>query len=381
MSEPSSSWQQHPGAEAEAPPNAEYLDIPGVRFLPSDQELIRYYLWPRIHGGEPLTNLVHEADVYAEHPKDLTTRLGKSVGDFWYVFSKRNRKYPKGKRPSRSTDDAAGRWKAVGKNLPILFGEDNVTIGHKCGLAFELFVRDDPSSRARTVKTEWKMFEYVAGDTNKPISPETDPQFMLLNDVVLCKITRKAAAAGQEAVLEDQGQEPPLDEPDEDEEQVPTALPPDPAEQARAQLMPMPYNLLHEGADGAEVGTERVADADLEQPGDGDGGATDVNFVDWQYHSEPWGDGFGGIAFDHDQWNQFGATTDPDPMVNHFHVPADPIELPSDPQSWDFASTLFDDDSHEPVEDEIVKANDDVGADSTAAANETCAPANADSQI
>ena len=71
----SSSWQQHPGAEAAAaspPHNAKYVGIPGVRFVPSDQELINDYLLPKIHGQKPVTKLVHEADVYAEHPKDLS---------------------------------------------------------------------------------------------------------------------------------------------------------------------------------------------------------------------------------------------------------------------------------------------------------------------
>ena len=104
-------------------------------------------------------------------------RLGKSEEGYWYVFSTRKRKYPKGTRPSRSTSDAAGRWKAVGRNLEILSGADEKTIiGRKCGLAYELFVRDHPLSKPRMQKTEWKMCEFVAGDTDKPIS--TQPDYM-----------------------------------------------------------------------------------------------------------------------------------------------------------------------------------------------------------
>jgi hypothetical protein len=98
--------------------------------------------------------------------------LGKSVEGFWYVFAERQRKYPKGKRPSRSTG-TAGRWKTVGKNVEVevSFGADKKTIiGHKCALAYEVFVRSENQSRPRMVKTEWKMCEFVAEGTDKPIS-------------------------------------------------------------------------------------------------------------------------------------------------------------------------------------------------------------------
>jgi hypothetical protein len=113
-------------------------------------------------------------------------RLGNSVEDFWYVFSKRDRKYPNGKRPSRSTG-TDGRWKPVGQNKKIEFGAGKETIGHKCELAYEVFVHDDNQSqgskrrsRRRLEKTEWKMYEFVAENTNKPIS--SAPGKMLVSD-------------------------------------------------------------------------------------------------------------------------------------------------------------------------------------------------------
>jgi hypothetical protein len=106
-------------------------------------------------------------------------RLGNSVEDFWYVFSKRERKYPNGKRPSRSTG-TDGRWKPVGQNKEIKLGSGKEVIGHKCELAYEVFVHYDNKSqgskrsRRRLEKTEWKMCEFVAENTNKPISSAPD---------------------------------------------------------------------------------------------------------------------------------------------------------------------------------------------------------------
>jgi hypothetical protein len=65
MSESSESPPQHPaGAEA----TAKYVGIPGVRFVPSDEELILDYLRAKVDGVEQPTDLVQEADVYEKHP-------------------------------------------------------------------------------------------------------------------------------------------------------------------------------------------------------------------------------------------------------------------------------------------------------------------------
>lgn len=106
-------------------------------------------------------------------------RLGPSVGDFWYVFTQRNRKYAKGNRPSRSTGDT-GRWKSVGKNTAVTYGKEKATIGYKNGLAYEVFVYEDGDSKKKRIeKTEWKMTEFVDADSNRPIS--SDPNFMLVS--------------------------------------------------------------------------------------------------------------------------------------------------------------------------------------------------------
>jgi hypothetical protein len=115
-------------------------------------------------------------------------RLGRSVEGFWYVFSKRHRKYPNGMRPSRSTG-TAGRWKTVGQNKEVHDAAEQFVIGHKCELSYEVFVHEHlgdrpPGSkppRPRLEKTEWKMCEFVAMDTDKPISSGPDKMLVSLH--------------------------------------------------------------------------------------------------------------------------------------------------------------------------------------------------------
>jgi hypothetical protein len=64
----SSSLPQHPVAEA----NANYVGIPGVRFVPSDEELILDYLRAKLDGEEQPTDLVQEGEVYEKHPSVLS---------------------------------------------------------------------------------------------------------------------------------------------------------------------------------------------------------------------------------------------------------------------------------------------------------------------
>ena len=65
----------------------------------------------------------------------------------WYFFTLRDRKYPNGSRPSRTTAD--GFWKANGINNPIQ--SNNRTIGYKKTFVF---------CEGKT-KTNWLMHEYT----------------------------------------------------------------------------------------------------------------------------------------------------------------------------------------------------------------------------
>jgi hypothetical protein len=170
--------------------------------------------------------------------------------------------------------------------------------------------------------------------------------------------------------LEDGGQATLVEEAYEDE-QLQNATPPDPSQQAQAQVQVQ--GLVEDGANGTEVGTQGF-DADVEAPRDGDY-LTDIQVVDYYPQLELWStENECGEDFYHDTWNlqgnQFEATIDLDPMANQLVVPAEPDlgvlslseVVPTDPEPWDSASALlFPDDSNEPVMDEIVKPDVDTG--------------------
>jgi hypothetical protein len=64
-----------PPSESPVGYNLAYLHAPGVQFIPSDQELIVFYLQRKLRGEPPLyAGAVNDDDginVYSEHPKDL----------------------------------------------------------------------------------------------------------------------------------------------------------------------------------------------------------------------------------------------------------------------------------------------------------------------
>lgn len=72
--------------------------------------------------------------------------------DAWYFFTRRDAKYPKGSRPSRSVG-AGGYWRASGAEHKVMFRRE--IVGHK--RCFDFFERDQLGGK----KTNWKMHEYT----------------------------------------------------------------------------------------------------------------------------------------------------------------------------------------------------------------------------
>ncbi|KAL6655459.1 hypothetical protein ACP70R_006285 [Stipagrostis hirtigluma subsp. patula] len=86
----------------------------GFRFKPKDEELVEFYLLPRLQGRKHEDNdAIIEANVYECQPDTLINEKYKSRGeDEWFFLSPRARMYQNGVRPSRKTEDGRGRWKA-----------------------------------------------------------------------------------------------------------------------------------------------------------------------------------------------------------------------------------------------------------------------------
>ncbi|CAN6166227.1 unnamed protein product [Urochloa humidicola] len=126
----------------------------GFRFRPTDEELVRHYLKPKIAGrAHPDLLLIPDVDLSACEPWDLPAKALIRSGDpEWFFFAPLDRKYPGGHRSNRST--AAGYWKATGKDRLIRSRPAGTLIGIKKTLVFH-------RGRApRGHRTAWIMHEY-----------------------------------------------------------------------------------------------------------------------------------------------------------------------------------------------------------------------------
>ncbi|KAL3752139.1 hypothetical protein ACJRO7_012889 [Eucalyptus globulus] len=163
------------------------LEFPlGFRFAPTDEDLILYYLKPKIAGDPiPLADFFADVDLYRFDPRELI-ESHKAAGkgeDEWYFFTPRDRKYPNGSRPNRRTP--GGFWKAITKDSVIQM--ENMTIGYKRLLAFSR-----GASPRRGDGTALSMHEYRLAEDEKRNRTGTDEKKgakdKRLDEWVLCKV-------------------------------------------------------------------------------------------------------------------------------------------------------------------------------------------------
>ncbi|KAL1558563.1 NAC transcription factor 32-like [Salvia divinorum] len=161
---------------------------PGIRFHPSDEELISFYLLRKIKSLPLPPNVITDIHLYAYDPWDLPRNSMFGDEEELYFFSPRERKYPKGGRPNRAA--ASGYWKATATDQPIWSSFGSRKIGVKKGL---VFYKGKPPSGLRT---DWLMTEYRLPDTSRP-SRSTGS--MRLDDWVLCRIRHKGNMSKKES--------------------------------------------------------------------------------------------------------------------------------------------------------------------------------------
>ncbi|CAI9770826.1 unnamed protein product [Fraxinus pennsylvanica] len=153
---------------------------PGIRFHPSDEELIIYYLQMKVKSLPLPANLMTDIELYKYNPWELPKKAVFGE-DEWFFFTPRDRKYPNGGRPNRTA--ASGFWKATGTDKPIAGSSGSGRIGVKKDLIFY------KGKTPKGVKTDWIMTEYRLPDTTS--RPLRSKGSMRLDDWVLCRVRQK----------------------------------------------------------------------------------------------------------------------------------------------------------------------------------------------
>lgn len=178
---------------------AAYPPWSGIRFRPTDEELVTDYLASAAatkddnSPGSNSSNVVIEYDVYSCPPWDLPRHLFEysHVQTDMYFLSKRRPKTEGGTRVDRSTAGEEGFWCYNSKRTPIenCHGE---LIGSKCSLNYtkiissDIIINDEEKEKKKKrkrekekeEKTSWIMHEYTLQDHRSTV----------FQNVVLCHI-------------------------------------------------------------------------------------------------------------------------------------------------------------------------------------------------
>ncbi|KAG8387476.1 hypothetical protein BUALT_Bualt02G0025200 [Buddleja alternifolia] len=151
---------------------------PGIRFYPTEEELVSFYLHNKLqHKNNDINRVIPLLDVYKHEPWQLPKHCGELChGDSeqWFFFMPRQEREVRGGRPSRTT--ASGYWKATG-SPGYVYSSDGKVIGVKKSMVF--YQGKAPTGR----KTKWKMNEYRA--IEQDLSTSTP---MLRHELSLCRV-------------------------------------------------------------------------------------------------------------------------------------------------------------------------------------------------
>ncbi|KAL6494629.1 hypothetical protein OROGR_031429 [Orobanche gracilis] len=172
------SSQQSRGGVASTSTGSRYP--PGFRFMPTDEELIVYYLRKKVNNEPIPIAEINEVNIYRFTPNYLKDNYPRSGNNEWYFFTPRDRRYPNGDRPKRSVE-GVGWWKATGGDKPIR--SRGKIVGMKKVLVFYF-----GKNKSEEEKTNWIMHEYKLSTSST--SPRNNN--MRLDDWVICRIYDRA---------------------------------------------------------------------------------------------------------------------------------------------------------------------------------------------
>ncbi|XP_058097336.1 NAC domain-containing protein 82-like isoform X2 [Magnolia sinica] len=155
---------------------ATICSFPGVRFHPTDVELVMYYLKRQING-RPLVKVIAVVELYKFEPWDLQAQsLLRSRDLEWYFFCPRDRKYASGSRRNRATEK--GFWKTTGNDKAVCY--DSKTVGMRKTLIFY------EGKAPKGTRTDWVMHEYRIEDKGLVDAGFSQDAY------VICKIFQKS---------------------------------------------------------------------------------------------------------------------------------------------------------------------------------------------
>uniref|UniRef100_A0A0D9V433 NAC domain-containing protein n=1 Tax=Leersia perrieri TaxID=77586 RepID=A0A0D9V433_9ORYZ len=152
---------------------------------PTDHELLTRYLRRHVESGKNPWAYVHDADVYAADPEDLTGEYPPAVASdgskAWYFFTTVRAKTGGGQRRARAVGDG-GCWHSESGARDVVAGArgpGSVAIGRR---QFFSFVKKEGSRR---VRSGWIMVE---------IGLNLGQQDVPSDELVLCKVYRSPRA-------------------------------------------------------------------------------------------------------------------------------------------------------------------------------------------
>ncbi|CAM0879418.1 unnamed protein product [Alopecurus aequalis] len=183
--------QQHQHQQLELPP--------GFRFHPTDEEIIIFYLTPKVLDRTFVATAIGEVDLNKCEPWELPGKAKMGEKE-WYFYCQKDRKYPTGIRTNRATE--AGYWKATGKDKEIFsLSSPPVLIGMKKTLVFY-------KGRApRGEKTNWVMHEYRIETRKEQVPYATSSAAAAIinaaskDEWVVCRIFHKSSGIKKVVVM------------------------------------------------------------------------------------------------------------------------------------------------------------------------------------
>ncbi|CAN6568448.1 unnamed protein product [Malus baccata var. baccata] len=161
--------------------NVNVILLPGFRFYPTDELLVRYYLRNKIQGTDShFRHLIPEMDVCKYEPCDLPAFFPEVHEKEWFFFTRLDYKYNNGTRCNRATDQ--GFYKITGKEREIRAEESKAVVGKKRTLTFY------EGRVLKSKKTDWVVHEYYLTETEVGSKPTKQKDF------VLCRLKNKSAS-------------------------------------------------------------------------------------------------------------------------------------------------------------------------------------------